>query len=263
MSKRCCCFNQLNTEPYINNHFYSNFGLKHFMCHFLLEVHNAPPYFRAWGFHTFLSILSRGLNSRSTRQTCRIHSCLLLSLGESRSFVWMTLQHLKVPLGKTTPQPAAAASPDRTNKEQGRGPCPAGSMSYRMKSILHLLSGQTLQSGYRHPTESSADALAYFALRSEEEWKHSYWMSSWGLSSGYRTGSLSNLFLSHNGLWFDQLSITAISKLNSYWRQPYFKLDFSFPSLSLLISRTDKMNTDDQCSSAKVQHRDSSTQESN
>lgn len=122
----------------------------------------------------FPSILSRGLNSRSTRQTCHIHSCLILSLGESGSFVWMTLQYLKVPLGKTTPQPAAAAGPDSTNKEQGGGPCPADSMSYHMKSILCLLSGQKLHSRYRHPVESSVDALAYFALGSKEEWKHSY-----------------------------------------------------------------------------------------
>lgn len=69
-----------------------------------------------------------------------------------------------------------------------------------MKSISFLLSGQTLHGGYGHPIESSADILAYFALRSKEEWKHSYLTGSLGLSRGYRTGNLGNFFLSHNGL---------------------------------------------------------------
>lgn len=201
MSLRYWCSNQRNTQPAINKDCHSNIGLKHFLpctCHFpLCELPHHTSELQV-STHSLISyqrmVRQGGLISRSTRQTCHIYSYLLFCSCGTR-FVWMFLCYLKDPLGKTT-QPAAEADFLTAGNKTGkaRDPVQKGRMRHHMKSILCLSSGQTPHSGYRHPTEPWVYIPAYFALRSKEEWKHSYWTGSLALSRGCGTGNLSNFF---------------------------------------------------------------------
>lgn len=145
---------------------------------------------------------------------CRIHFSLLLPTEEEQLCVDGFMLSERFPRKANSSASCWSWVPDRTNgKEQGRGASPADSTRYRMKSVLCLLSGQTLRSGYRHSTEfvfiSSVDVLAYFTLRSKKEWKGSYWRGSLGLSRGYRIGNLSVFFSPYNSVWFNQHSVTV------------------------------------------------------
>lgn len=118
---------------------------------------------------------------------------------------------LKFLLRKTIPRPAAEDSFPTAQSRRSKAEEPAQQTAWHTIQNLfyaycqgrHFIVNTSIQQNLQ------VEVLAYFALRRKEEWKHSYWTGTLGLSRGYRRGKLSNSFLPHNGLWFDQHSVTV------------------------------------------------------
>lgn len=144
MSLRCQCFNQHNTQPWINNLCLSNLGLKHlFLSSAISHWEHALPYLTSelevftFPLISYQWVVRQRADFKKHKEDLP-HSLLSPPLSSWKQVCVDDSTLLEGSPGiKNSSATCWSSFPDsRNKKQQGGGPIPVDGIRYHMKSIL-------------------------------------------------------------------------------------------------------------------------------